>query len=85
MGGGPYGGGGEAQSGAELMGSFLLEAKTGGILAALILAFLLGILAALLFIRRRQVFSKTEAPKESPEASNHPEVPQNTENGGPST
>lgn len=84
-GGGSYGGGGEGQSGAEHMGSFLLEAKTGGILAALILAFILGILAALLFIRRRKVFPKSEESKETPEAVNHPEASQNTENGGHST
>lgn len=36
------------------MGSFLLEAKSGGILAALILTFVLGVLAALLLIRHRK-------------------------------
>ena len=78
-------GSGAEQSGAEAMGSFLLEAKTGGILAALILTFVLGILSALLFIRRRKVFPKSEESKETPEAVNHPEAYQNTENGGHST
>ncbi len=41
-------------SGASVMGSFLLEAKTGGIVAAITLAFLLGVLITLLFIRGRR-------------------------------
>ena len=51
---GPNGGMGGGQPGAEAMGSFLLEAKSGGILAALILTFVLGVLAALLLIRHRK-------------------------------
>ena len=76
---GPNGGIGEGQPGAEAMGSFLLEAKSGGILAALILAFVLGTLAALIIIRRKQGFQKPDPKNESPEAS------KNNENGGSST
>lgn len=43
------------------MGSFLLEAKNGGIFAAIILAFFLGVLITLLFIRKRRI-----EPPESP-------------------
>jgi ABC-type Fe3+ transport system permease subunit len=70
---------GEGQSGLETMGSFLLETRTGGILAALILAFALGILAALIIIRRKQGFQKPDPKNEFPEAS------KNNENGGSST
>ena len=68
--------GAQSPSGMENMGSFLLEAKSGGILAALILAFVLGVLGVLLFLRRRKPFRKPEAPKEPPEES------KNHENGG---
>lgn len=46
---GPNGG-----AGAEAMGSFLLEARTGGLLAVLILTAVLIVLAALLFLRHRR-------------------------------
>ena len=49
------------------------------ILAALILAFVLGTLAALIIIRRKQGFQKPDPKNESPEAS------KNNENGGSST
>lgn len=39
---------------ASAMGSFLLEAKNGGIVAALILAVLLAVLVTLLFLRKRR-------------------------------
>ena len=39
---------------ASAMGSFLLEAKNGGIVAALILAVLLAALVTLLFLRKRR-------------------------------
>lgn len=40
---------------ASAMGSFLLEAKSGGIVAAIIIAFFLGVLITLLFIRKRRI------------------------------
>lgn len=46
---------------ASAMGSFLLEAQNGGIVAAVILAFFLGVLITLLFIRKRRI-----EPPESP-------------------
>lgn len=63
---------GEDASGAEVMGSFLLEAKTGGILTALILAFAVGVLAALLWFRK----------KKSKKTSESPRTTQHDENGG---
>ena len=69
----------QTPSGMEDMGSFLLEAKTGGILAALILAFVLGVLAVLIIIRRKRGFPKPDAKDGSPEAS------KNNENGGSPT
>ena len=71
--------GAQSPSGMEDMGSFLLEAKSGGILAALILAFVLGTLAVLIIIRRKQGFQKPDPKNEFPEAS------KNNENGGSST
>lgn len=59
-------------SGAGAMGSFLLEARTGGILAAVVLAFLLGVLITLLLIRGRK--HNAEQP--------HPQASQQHENGG---
>ena len=58
--------------GAESMGSFMLEAKTGGIVAAVVLAFLLGVIITLLCIRQK----RNKPQKESPLPS------QNDKNGG---
>ena len=59
-------------SGAESMGSFMLEAKTGGILAAVVLAFLLGVVITLLCIRQKRNNAQKDSRKES----------QTVENGG---
>ena len=61
---------GQNVSGEEAMGSFLLEAKTGGILAALVLAFGLGILVALLWIQKKRGKSSQATPKKSQEDKN---------------
>ena len=54
------------------MGSFLLEAQTGGIIAAVVLAFLLGVLITLLCIRKNRHREQTDVPKD----------PKRHENGG---
>ena len=58
--------------GSSDMGSFLLEAKNGGIVAALILAVLLVVLITLFFLRKR----RNEPPEQSARKSN-----QHTEGG----
>ena len=45
------------------MGSFLLEAQTGGIIAAVVLAFLLGVLITLLCIRKNRTREQTDVPE----------------------
>lgn len=64
----------EIRNGAEsaAMGSFLLEARTGGIFAALVLAFLLGVLITLLCIRKKTNSGTTDENRHS----------QNEKNGG---
>ena len=47
-------------SNSSAMGSFLLEAKTGGIIAAVVLAFLLGVLITLLCIRKKRDNQRTK-------------------------
>ena len=54
------------------MGSFLLEARTGGVLAAVVLAFLLGMLVTLSLLRGRKSKGRTQ----------HPQADQQHENGG---
>lgn len=62
------------RDGAETaaMGSFLLEPRTGGFFAAVVLAFLLGVLITLLCIRKKMNGGKTEESTHS----------QNEKNGG---
>ena len=57
---------GQSDPDADAMGSFLLEARTGGIFAAVVLAFLLGVLITLFCIRkkRNQREDHTESKKE---------------------
>ena len=56
-----------AQSGGNeaAMGSFLLEAQTGGIIAAVVLAFLLGVLITLLCIRKNRTREHTDVPHDA--------------------
>lgn len=61
---------GQNVTGEEAMGSFLLEAKTGGILAALVLAFGLGIVVALLWIKKKRSSTSEEHPQKSQEDEN---------------
>ncbi len=55
-----------------VMGSFLLEARTGGFVAAVVLAFLLGVLITLLCIRKHQQKGNKIDPQD----------PKHNENGG---
>lgn len=59
-------------AGTAAMGSFLLDAGTGGIIASVVLAFLLGVLITLLCIRNRASRENRENFKDS----------QNVKNGG---
>lgn len=61
---------GQNVTGEEAMGSFLLEAKTGGILAALVLAFALGIIFALLWIKKKRNSTSEEHPQKSQKEGN---------------
>ena len=54
------------------MGSFLLKAQTGGIVAAVVLAFTLGVLVTLLLIRRKKL-----------ESTKNPESQAHTDNSQP--
>lgn len=63
---------GQSDPGADAMGSFLLEPRTGGFFAAVVLAFLLGVLITLFAIRKKQ----------SKDSKNVPNDTRNEQNGG---